>query len=71
MSIHGGTAYPLALSMTQTQIGDFFNSKSFANYCKVQEARGKLHIASLSRFDAVIKGMGGLGKLLAAFAKRR
>lgn len=71
MAIHGGTAYPLALGMTQSQVADFFDSKSFASYRKMQESRGKLHLATLSRFDAVIKGMSGLGKLLAAIGKRR
>lgn len=71
MALHGNTAYPLALRMGRSDMADFFESKSFANYRKTLESRNKLHMATLGRFDAVIKGMGGLGKLLASFGKSR
>jgi hypothetical protein len=69
--VHGNTPYPLAMRMGMSEVTDFFESKSFANYRKLQESRSKMHSATLSRFDAVIKGMGGLGKLLAGLGKSR
>lgn len=71
MALHGNTPYPLALRMGISEVADFFDSKAFSNYRKTQECRQKLHIANLGRFDAVIKGMGGLGKLLAGLGKSR
>ena len=71
MALHANTAYPMALRMGMSEMTDFFESTAFANYRKLQESKQKLHMASLSRFDAVIKGMGGIGKLLSGLGKQR
>ena len=71
LAIHANTALPLALGMAQSEVRDFFESKSFANYRKGLEAKQKLHIATLGRFDGVIKSIGGLAKLLHALGRRR
>lgn len=57
--------------MAQSEVRDFFESKSYANYRKGQEAKQKMHLAIFGRFDSVIKTVGGLGKLLQAIGKRR
>jgi hypothetical protein len=57
--------------MAQSEVREFFESKSYANHRKGLEAKQKMHIATFGRFDAVIKSIGGLGKLLHAIGKRR
>lgn len=65
LAIHAHTALPLALATPLSAVRDFFESTAFTNYRKSLEARQKLSMATLGRFDAVLKAMGGLGKLLA------
>lgn len=71
LAIHANTAIPLALSMAHSEVRDFFASDSYANYRKGLEARQKLAIATLGRFDGVLKAISFLGKLLHALGKRR
>jgi hypothetical protein len=71
LAIHANTALPLALSMARSEVREFFESTSYSNYRKGLEARQKMSIAVLSRFDGVIKSIGGVGKLLHAIGKRR
>lgn len=49
-------------------VDDFYSSSAFASYRKTNEAKAKLTQAYFGRFDAVLKGVAALGKLL---AKRR
>lgn len=65
LAIHAHTALPLALDTPMSAVRDFFESGAFTNYRKGLEARQKLSMAMLQRFEAVIKSIGGLGKLLA------
>lgn len=65
LALHASTALPQALATPLSAAGDFFESSAFASYRKSLEARQKLSLAVLQRFEAVIKSMGGLGKLLA------
>lgn len=71
MALHGGTPYPQALRMRLSELNDFFGSKSFGNYRSGMEARQRMHLAVLSRFDGVLKGMNSLGKLLASVLRSR
>jgi hypothetical protein len=64
LAIHAHTALPLALGTPMSDVRDFFESGAFTNYRKSLESRHKLSLAILQRFEAVIKSMGGLGKLL-------
>ena len=68
LSIHAHTPLPLAEATPLSSITDFYASGSFADYRKSVETKHKVQQAMFARFDAVIKGIGGLGKLL---AKRR
>lgn len=65
LAIHAHTALPLALATPMSAAADFFQSRAFTNYRKGLEGRQKMSLAVLQRFEAVIKSMGGLGKLLA------
>lgn len=65
LAIHAHTALPLAYATPLSVARDFFESGAFTNYRKSLESRQKLSVAMLTRFDGVIKAMGGLGKLLA------
>jgi len=65
LAIHAHTALPLAYGTPLSVARDFFESGAFTNYRKSLESRQKLAMAMLQRFEAVIKSMGGLGKLLA------
>jgi hypothetical protein len=59
------------MTMALSQAKDFYDSKSFAGYQKHQEARGKLAVATLARFDGVMKGINGVCKMLGAIARGR
>lgn len=65
LALHAHTALPLALATPMSAMRDFFESAAFTNYRKSLESRQKMSLAVLQRFEAVIKSMGGLGKLLA------
>ncbi len=68
--IHGHTPLPQALATPMSAVRDFFESSAFANYRKSLEAKQKLSLALLQRFEAVLKSIGGIGKLLQALGKR-
>lgn len=68
LALHANTALPLALATHQSEAAAFFASSAFASYRKTLEAKAKLTQSYFGRLDAIIKGISGLGKLL---AKRR
>lgn len=68
LALHASTALPQALATPLSAAGDFFESSAFAGYRKSLEARQKLSLAVLQRFEVTIKSIGSLGNLL---AKRR
>lgn len=45
-------------------VADFYSSSAFASYRKTAEAKAKLTQAYFGRFDAVLKSLSNIGKLL-------
>lgn len=65
LALHANTALPLAHATHMSDVADFYQSSAFGNYRKSQEGRQKMAMAILLRFDAVMKQINGLGKVLA------
>lgn len=70
LALYGNTALPLAGSLGESEIQDFFRSESFKDFIKHQEFRDQARALIFERFDKVLTGMSRLGKAL-SFSRRR
>lgn len=55
--------------MRQSDIKAVFESKAYKDWRKSHEAEHKISLAICERLDNVIRGIGGLGKVLARVAR--
>lgn len=61
----GNTSFAEALALPNSFVQAYMHSEAFKNHAKNRDAEQKLELAKLNRMDDVLRGMGGLGKLLA------
>lgn len=64
LALYAHTALPLAGQVSESEAQEFFSSQTFKDHLKHLEFKDKTQGLVFDRFDAVIKGMGMLGKLL-------
>lgn len=60
-----------ALRTKYSDLNTVFKSKAFEDWKKAQEESYKQELATINRFDALLKVMGSLGKAIVATVSRR
>lgn len=64
LALYANTALPLAGQVSENDAEEFFSSQTFKDHLKHLEFKDKAQGLIFDRFDAVLKGMGMLGKVL-------
>lgn len=62
--MHGGTPYPQALALPLSLVRAYFDSAVHQQQVKNAAAREQVVSAVIARFDAVLKALGGLARML-------
>ena len=65
MALYGNTDYPRGMKLTASVVSDFFKSKSFQDWRKVEESRMKVQTAIVERLNEVIRGTGIVARTVA------
>lgn len=65
MAFYGKTSYAQALTLTASQISDFYACTAFKNQKKVKEYNQSVIAGVMSRLDNQIKAIGILSKIIA------
>lgn len=70
LALYGNTALPLAGSLGESDVQEFFRTETFKDFLKHMESRDQARAMIFERFDKVLIGMSRLGRAL-SFSRRR
>ena len=61
LALYAHTALPLALATPLSDVQSFFKSKTFMDYSKQQENRGKTITSLFDRLNTIVRAINALG----------